>query len=78
MEAQGLEKVVSPTADAVNNMSSLYDEKVANVINNINNITNNNMTGSDSQAPSVLVNSTTVRNPGSSWFEFLNKLATGR
>ena len=78
MEAQGLEKVVSPTGDAVNNMSSLYDEKVANVINNINNITNNNMTGGGSQAPNVLVNPTTVRDPGSSWVEFLNKLATGR
>jgi hypothetical protein len=79
MEAQGLEKVVSPTGDAVNNMSSLYNEKVANVINNINNITNNNNTsGGGAQAPNVLVNPPTARNMGSSWGEFLNKLATGR
>jgi hypothetical protein len=78
MEAQGLEKVVSPTGDAVNNMSSLYNEKVANVINNINNITNNNTSGGGAQAPNILVNPTTARNTGSSWGEFLNKLATGR
>lgn len=78
MEAQGLEKVVSPTGDAVNNMSSLYNEKVANVINNINNITNNNTSGVGAQAPNVLVNPPTARNMGSSWGEFINKLATGR
>ena len=78
MEAQGLEKVVSPTGDAVNNVSSLYNEKVANVINNINNITNNNTSGGGAQAPNVLVNPPTARNIGSAWREYLNKLATGK
>ena len=78
LEAQGLEKVVSPTGDAVNTVSSLYNEKVANVINNINNITNNNTSGGGAQAPNVLMNSAAARNPSFEWLQYLNKLATGQ
>ena len=79
MEVQRLEKVVSPTADAVNNMSDLVENILSSITNNIQNITNNNNTsGGGAQAPNVLVNPTTARNTGSAWSEYLNKLATGR
>jgi hypothetical protein len=79
MEAQGLEKVVSPTADAVNNVSDLVENILSSITNNIQNITNNNNTsGGGAQAPNVLMNPPTARNAGSAWSEYLNKLATGR
>ena len=78
MEAQGLDKVVSPTADAVNNVSDLVENILSSITNNIQNITNNNTTGGGSQAPNVLMNPPTARNEGSAWSEYLNKLATGR
>ena len=75
MEAQGLEKVVSPTADAVNNMSDLVENILSSITNNIQNITNNNNTsGGGAQAPNVLINPSTPRNMGSSWGEFLTKV----
>ena len=71
MEAQGLEKVVSPTADAVNNVSDLVENILSSITNNIQNITNNNNTSGGSQAPNVLVNPPTARNMGSSVVQFL-------
>jgi len=49
------------TADAVSNMSDAYQEKVSNVINNINNITNNNTSGGNT-APSILVSPSGTKN----------------
>ena len=69
-EAQGLSPNVMPTGDAVGNMSDAYEEKVGNVINNINNITNNNMGGGGSQSSPVLVNPSTIRNPNNSFIDF--------
>lgn len=69
-DAQGLSPNVVPTGDAVGNMSDAYQEKVSNVINNINNITNNNMSGGGSQSSPVLVNPPSIRNPNNSFIDF--------
>jgi len=69
-DAQGLSPNVVPTGDAVDNMSDAYQEKVSNVINNINNITNNNMGGGGSQSSPVLVNPPSIRNPNNSFIDF--------
>jgi hypothetical protein len=72
MEAQGLEKVVSPTADAVNNVSDLVENILSSITNNIQNITNNNNTsGGGAQAPNMLINPSTPRNTGASVVQFL-------
>lgn len=69
-DAQGLSPNVVPTGDAVGNMSDAYQEKVSNVINNINNITNNNTSGGGSQSSPVLVNPPSIRNPNNSFIDF--------
>lgn len=75
-DAQGLSPNVVPTGDAVGNMSDAYQEKVNNVINNINNITNNNMGGGGSQSSPVLVNPPSIRNPNNSFIDFQHRQYT--
>ena len=74
MEAQGLEKVVSPTADAVNNMSDLVENILSSITNNIQNITNNTTSGGGNSAPPILVNPSTIKNIEFNMMEFMKRV----
>ena len=73
MEAQGLEKVVSPTADAVN-MSDLVENILSSITNNIQNITNNTTSGGGNSAPPILVNPSTIKNIEFNMMEFMKRV----
>lgn len=75
LEARGLTPAVSPTADAVSNMSELYDQKVSNVIQNFNSVTNNTTSGS-SDSP-IIVAPGGPRNSNPTFGGYLHRLATG-
>jgi hypothetical protein len=72
-EAQGMTPQVTPTGDAVNNMTEAYRQMVSNVTNIFNNTTNNN--GSGPQPQPIIVSSPSVRNNDNSFrfFQHSNK-----
>ena len=77
--ASGLERIetsVTPTADAVGNMTDASASQVSQQTPTvINNITNNNTQASNS-APPVLINPTTARNSVNSFIEFQSRQYT--
>ena len=64
-EAQGMTPQVTPTGDAVSNMTEAYGQMVSNVTNIFNNTTNNN--GSGPQPQPILVSPSSVRNNDNSF-----------
>ena len=69
-EAQGMSPQVTPTGDAVANMTEAYGQMVSNVTNIFNNTTNNN--GSGPQPQPILVSPSSVRNNDSSFRFYQN------
>lgn len=64
-EAQGMTPQVTPTGDAVSNMTEAYGQMVSDVTNIFNNTTNNN--GSGPQPQPILVSPSSVRNNDNSF-----------
>jgi hypothetical protein len=64
-ESQGMTPQVTPTGDAVSNMTEAYGQMLSNVTNIFNNTTNNN--GSGPQPQPILVSPSSVRNNDSSF-----------
>ena len=73
-EAQGMSPQVTPTGDAVANMTEAYGQMVSNVTNIFNNTTNNN--GSGPQPQPILVSPSSVRNNDSSFRFYQNGQTT--
>ena len=69
-EAQGMTPQVTPTGDAVSNMTEAYGQMVSNVTNIFNNTTNNN--GSGPQPQPILVSPSSVRNNDNSFRFYQN------
>lgn len=70
-EAQGMTPQVTPTGDAVSNMTEAYEQMVSNVTNIFNNTTNNN--GSGPQPQPIIVSSPSVRNNDNSFRAYQHK-----